>query len=175
MTPTLLAPSLSGPQIRHVRVVGAPHAYGIESVEPIDEGGFLFDVDGLITRHPSRYSIQVDDAAHIDLAPGTPLEEMVVRYPWRFLNHSCEPNAVFRGRTFVALRKIDACEPVTYNYNTTELDMAAPFDCRCGHASCLGYISGFAHLSPAAQTSLAPWLSEYLRRRLDSSLQFAPL
>ena len=173
MTPTSTVAPFAGPQTVRVTVVGAPHAYGVVAVAPIEQGSVLFPVDGIITNGPSRYSIQIDDDLHIDLAPDTTLNEQLVRYPWRFLNHSCEPNAIFRERTFVALRPIDEGESVTYDYNTTELDMAVPFDCRCGRDRCLGRIRGFAHLSFAEQTRLRPWLAGHLRRRLDSALQFA--
>lgn len=173
MVPTSTADPLAGSQTLRVKVVGAPHEHGVVAVVPIEPGGLLFPVDGVITRHPSRYSIQLDEDLHIDLAPDTTLDEQPVRYPWRFLNHSCEPNAAFQGRTFVALRPIAVGEPVTYDYNTTELDMAVPFDCRCGRERCLGRIRGFAHLPLAEQTRLRPWLAAHLRLRLDSALQFA--
>lgn len=156
-----------------VKVVGTPDGYGVVAVEAIEQGGALFPVNGLTTDRPSRYSIQLDDDAHIDLAPGTTLDEQLVSYPWRFLNHSCAPNAAFHERTVVALRHIDAGESVTYDYNTTELDMAVPFDCNCGRDRCLGRIRGFAHLSLDEQTRLRPWLAGHLRRRLDSALQCA--
>ena len=161
------------PRASRVRVVGVPHAYNIVATEDIEEGEALFHVDGATTDRPSRYSIQIDERTHIDFEPGATLEEIIVGCPWRFLNHSCEPNAVLRGRNFVALRAIAAGEDVTYNYNTTESDLAAPFDCRCGHDLCVGRISGFAHLPPVEQTRLRPWLADYLRRRLDSALRSA--
>jgi SET domain len=156
-----------------VHVVGAPHAWAIAAKTRIGEGATLFHVDGKATDRPSRYSIQIGEHAHIDLEPGLTDEHVRTAYPWRFLNHSCEPNAVLRGRDFVALRAIAAGEPVTYDYNTTEYDMAAPFDCHCGRPRCLGRISGFKHLSPAEQARLAPWLADHLRRRLDASARFA--
>ena len=161
-------------QAARVKVVGVPHAYSVVATEPLAEGGLLFSVHGVMKDRASRHSIQIDEGTHVDVEPGVTPEEMQIRYPWRFLNHSCDPNAVLRGRDFVALRTIAAREGVTYNYNTTEFDMAAPFACRCGHDRCLGPISGFAHLPPAEQTRLRPWLADHLRRRLDSTLRSTP-
>ena len=173
MTPTSLGAPFAGPPTLRVRVVGVPHAHGVVAAESVEEGSLLLPVDGVTTRHPSRYSIQIDDDVHVNPRSDASLEELFVRYPWRFLNHSCEPNAVFRLSGFLALRPIEAGETVAFDYNTTELDMAEPFDCRCGRARCRGRISGFAHLPLEEQVRLRPWLAEHLRRRLDSALQFA--
>jgi len=157
----------------HVRVVGPAMARGLCATERVAAGDVLFAVTGITTAMPSRYSIQVGDAEHIDLSPGTPVDEMLVRHPWRFLNHSCSPNAAYRHRTFVALRPIESGESVTYDYDTTEFDMAEPFDCTCGSDACRERVSGFAHLSPMAQEALRPLLADHLRRRLDSALPLA--
>lgn len=168
------APKTDASRPFRLKVVGVAHHYRVVAAEPIPPGRVLFPVDGATTDRPSRYSIQIDDHAHVDVGPGAPDDEMRVRYPWRFVNHSCEPNAVLRGRDFVALRAINAGEHITFNYNTTESDMAEPFDCRCGHDRCVGHIRGFAHLPPAEQARLLPWLADHLRQRLDSALRSAP-
>ena len=153
--------------ISQVAVVGSPDSYGVIALRPIAVGEVLFRVEGVITDRPSRYSVQIDDERHIDLEPGMPLDEIQARYPWRFVDHSCDPNATLDGLEFRALRPIAAGESVTYNYNTTEFDMAAPFSCQCGVETCSGRIRGFAHLPTPAQTRLRPWLAPHLRRRLQ--------
>jgi len=47
-----------------------------------------------------------------------------------------------RERTFRALRDIAPGEEVTFNYLTTESEMAAPFNCICGSANCFEFIQG---------------------------------
>lgn len=171
MIPTSPGTPFPGPSTFRVRVVGVQHAYGIVAAECVQEGSLLFLVDGLIAHHPSRYSVQIDADVHVSPAPDASFEELVVRYPWRFMNHSCEPNAVFRAGTFVALCSIEVGEAVTFDYNTTELDIAEPFDCRCSRDRCRGRVSGFACLPLDEQVRLRPWLAEHLRRRLDSAIQ----
>ena len=150
-----------------VAVVGSPGSYGVIATAPFAAGDVLFRVEGLTTDRPSRYSVQIDDRRHIEVEPDTPLDQLPARYPWRFVNHSCNPSAVLVGSEFLALRAIAVGEAVTYNYNTTELDMAAPFPCHCGAEACSGHISGFAHLTGPEQTRLRPWLAPHLRRRLQ--------
>ena len=166
MQSTATSPDSTQPHVLLVRVVGHAGGYGVVAAQPSAAGDVLLPVNGTVTARPSRYSIQIDDDLHIDLGTDVRFEDTVVRQPWRFLNHSCEPNAAYRARAFVALRSIQAGEAVTYDYDTTELDMAVPFDCRCGSSRCRGRISGFAHLPLDEQLRLRPLLADHLMRRL---------
>ena len=152
-----------------VAVAGDSDAFRVVAVAAVNAGDVLFHVSGIVTDRPSRYSIQIEEHRHIDLAPDTPLETMKVAATWRFLNHSCAPSAFLRGLEVVALHRIEPGDAVTYHYCTTEFEMAAPFECECGHRHCLGMVRGFAHLPHTEQTRLRPWLAEHLRRRLDTS------
>ncbi|MBM3864124.1 MAG: SET domain-containing protein [Verrucomicrobia bacterium] len=66
--------------------------------------------------------------------------------PWntaRLINHSCEPNceAQTEGRRIFihAIRDIRAGEELVYDYGF-DLDHYEDHPCRCGSASCVGYI-----------------------------------
>jgi hypothetical protein len=118
------------------------------ATEAVAAGEAIAYVEGVMVKRPSRYSIQVGVDEHVDGGDLEGLPELLDRRPWRFLNHACVPNAVIRGRSVMAARAIAAMEEVTFDYNTTEYDMAEPFPCRCGSASCVGVVSGFKHLSP---------------------------
>ena len=50
-----------------------------------------------------------------------------------FINHSCNPNAGFRGKvTVVAMKPIKKDEEVTIDYSITEEDPYWKMKCRCG-------------------------------------------
>lgn len=132
-------------------------------------GERLFRLEGLTTAQPSRYSLQVGERLHLDLGPGHSTAEIMERYFWRFMNHSCEPSAEVRGREVLARREIRPEEAVTYNYNTTEWDMAEPFACRCGSPRCLRQIRGFRHLSTAQRAEL-PAVADHLVRLAQGAL-----
>lgn len=126
----------------------------------IAAGETVLNIVGVTATTASRYSVQAGPELHVappELAEDDPAE----RYWWRFLNHSCAPNARLRGLELVALRAIAAGEEITFDYNCTEYDMAEPFVCRCGH--CKGeLIRGFKHLSPAEQCRRTAWAADYL-------------
>jgi hypothetical protein len=124
-----------------------------------EQGDVILVLEGLLSHAPSRYSVQVGADLHVQPAPGIP--EDSVRAAWRFLNHSCRPNASFRGPVLTALEAIAIGQEITFNYNTTEAEMAEPFVCRCGHCSGTT-VSGFRNLSAAERARLGPMVASYL-------------
>ena len=72
--------------------------------------------------------------------------------PWnpaRFLNHSCAPNCEAQQDDenrigIVALRDIGQGEELTFNYGY-DLSEWRDYPCRCGAASCLGFIVAAEH------------------------------
>jgi hypothetical protein len=116
----------------------------------------IFKLGGVVLSHPDRHSLQVGEDRHLHV----PTDKNGVENPdffWRYLNHSCQSNGYVGTAelTFVALRKISKGEECTFNYLTTEFEMAVPFTCRCGAVKCFGLVQGSAHLSPRQKEELA--------------------
>lgn len=130
---------------------------GVFVREAVEAGEVLVGLGHVFVDRPARHTIQIDEFLHQD---GTGETD-------DYFNHSCEPNTYldFQRLQFVALRPLAAGEEISFNYLTSEWDMAAPFTCRCGAASCVGEIRGFLHLTSEQQDALERWISPYLRRR----------
>ena len=124
------------------------------ALRPVAVGQLILRIDGELASLPSRHSVQIDTDVHVAPAAAAAGQHPLDHGYWRYLNHSCDPNATLRGRALLALRDIAANDDVTFDYNPTEWDMAEPFACHCGSAVCLGTIRGFAHLSPAHRARL---------------------
>lgn len=78
------------------------------------------------------------------------------------LNHSCDANLGVVGQVvLVARRPIAAGEEVTFDYDTTELDMP-PFACRCGSPHCRGLIDGTGWRRPEFRTRYAGFLAPHV-------------
>lgn len=108
----------------------------------IAAGTPILRIEGRQTDTPTRHSVQVGAAQHID--PFDLLDD-AARVQWRawmYLNHHCEPNAGLRERLLVALRDITEGEDVTFDYNSTEWELAEPFACTCGSPRCVGVVRG---------------------------------
>ena len=115
-----------------------------------------FKLGGVVSGRHDRYSLQLGRDRHLHV----PSDDDGIESPdyfWRYLNHSCQPNGYINtaGLAFVALREISKGEECTFNYLTTEFEMAVPFTCRCGAVNCFGLIRGYAHLSVAQKEELA--------------------
>jgi len=129
---------------------------------PIAAGTLLFDITGHETPTPTRYSLQVGATLHLDQDCARSEDEVVQRYFWRYMNHHCEPTVGIRDRAAWARRAIRVGEPITFDYNTTERDMAEPFTCHCESTECVGTVRGARHLSSEQRLRVADQLSPWL-------------
>ncbi len=155
----------SHPEHARVGVVRAKGALSVIALSPISAGEAILMIEGRTIALPSMYSVQIGDGLHIELPPDTTGANDLDTRLWQYLNHSCAPNATMVGRSLIALRPIARGDAITFDYNTTEYELASPFVCACG--ACSGrVIRGFKHLSPAEQLSLAPRLAPYLRSKV---------
>jgi hypothetical protein len=136
--------------------------YHLVATEAIQVGERILRIEGEFSAVPSRYSVQVDTDLHVEVPAEASLELVLDRYFWRFLNHSCSPTAILRGRDVIARRRIKPWDEVTFDYDSTEYDMAEPFQCRCGSPQCRGTIRGYRHLSAAQRRRLRPRVAAFL-------------
>jgi hypothetical protein len=110
---------------------------------PADE--IVLKIEGIIKSLPNKYTIQVGTNKHIESCSS---DHADIRSTWRFINHSCKPNCSvdISGMNVIALRNIQTGEEITFDYNTTESEIVAPFLCNCGSQNCIGEIKGFNYL-----------------------------
>ncbi len=153
------------------QVTGGHHH--LVALKAFPSGARILHLDGEVLKHPSRYSLQIGEHSHICPSADKSEEELLTKYYWRYLNHSCEPNVMIRGRDVVAIRPILPMQDITFDYDATEYDMAEPFDCQCHTHSCRKRIRGFKHLETSARERLTAQLSPYLLRHLDVAVASA--
>lgn len=106
--------------LMEVKAIG--NMFGLFSTLPYRKGEVVLTIQGEIMDHPLRTSIQIAENVHVDVAA-----------PAKFINHSCAPNTKVEGRNMVALTNISAADEITFDYQSTEDELSAPFVCRdCG-------------------------------------------
>lgn len=115
------------------------------AVRAIAAGTRLFRIEGRVVALPTRHSLQVAPGVHLDQGDARDEHDLVARFFWRYMDHHCEPSTAIRDREAIALRDIVPGEAITFDYNTTEDDMAEPFACHCGSARCVGLVRGARH------------------------------
>lgn len=134
---------------------------GIFAQEDISENSVIFLLKGTISTQPTKYTIQLGSKRHLAF-PVIRRSTDDLDYCWQYLNHSCEPNGYISTTemTFRALRDIAAGEEITFNYLTTESEMAVPFTCVCGSANCFGVIRGRNFLTASESKRLSRSVGE---------------
>lgn len=117
--------------------------YCLMATKNFEAGAHILRLVGEIVETPSRFSVQIGPDQHMEVPEEAQVEQPLDRYRWRFLNHSCEPNAEFVGLDLVAIRQIKASEQITFDYNSTEYDLSSPFECHCESDNCCGLVRGY--------------------------------
>ncbi|MFN9785894.1 MAG: SET domain-containing protein-lysine N-methyltransferase [Planctomycetia bacterium] len=136
------------------------------AMQAFKAGQVVDTLRGMIKKRPTRYTLQVGWNQHLDVAKDATHERIMSEHPWQFLNHSCEPSVRVQGRDLVAIRAIKAFEELSFDYETTEWDMASPFTCRCG--ACEGrVVRGFRWLSADERVRRLGALAPHLKERLE--------
>lgn len=115
--------------------LGEHHGLGVRARHAFACGAVVHRFAGVVGDEIGQHSLQVDAGRHLS---GT-------RYIG-YLSHGCDPNAALdmTAFTLVARRDIAAGDVVTIDYAETEDRLHRQFACRCGAASCRGWITGRA-------------------------------
>lgn len=61
---------------------------------------------------------------------------------WAPQNHSCEANTAYDGLNVITTKNIQAGEELTLDYGSFLDERMEPFTCKCGAATCRGFITG---------------------------------
>lgn len=135
--------------------------HSVITAQFISKGETILELSGILLSVPTKYTVQIDRDRHLHPFSNQPERENT---SFRYINHSCEPNAFFNipEMKLVAGKDIEPGQEVTYNYNSTEYEMAVPFKCNCGSSRCLQDIRGFRFLTAEQQKEILPYLSPYL-------------
>ena len=94
---------------------------GVYAQADLGEGWIVCDLlaNGKLTLEPTRTSIQVNEALHVEDEIGG------------CINHSCQPSCKVTTFFVIALRDIKKGEEITFDYNQNEDTLANPFECSC--------------------------------------------
>lgn len=99
---------------------------------------------------------------------------MDLEEPGLIFNHSCRPNAVFKGRSdLVAFREIKSGEEICYDYSATvpsENDWVMSIACRCSSKKCRGMIGNWKTIPPEEMKSYfdAGYLQDFIRQDYEA-------
>ena len=88
---------------------------GIVATKDYQENEVIYELNGEILDHPTKYSIEIGENKHIIDKYGI------------YLNHSFNPNIKIDGIKLIALKFIKKNDELSFNYNDNETKMNSPF------------------------------------------------
>jgi uncharacterized protein len=137
---------------------------GIFATEKIKKGGFIQYIAGQRIRKLPKTKEEALSIPNwfglsrqlwIDPGKGT----------FRFLNHSCEPNAAIKGtKTLVALQDIEPGQEITVDYSITDADPLWEMDCLCKTKTCRQKIGAIHTVPPTVFKRHMPFIPRYFQR-----------
>ena len=92
------------------------NAKGLYAAQKYSQGETIFTLTGKIYDHPTRETIYVGNNTHIHDENGA------------FINHSFSPSMYVRLYELVAKVDLEVGDEITFDYNSSELSMANPFE-----------------------------------------------
>jgi SET domain-containing protein len=145
---------------------------GVFALKPIRRGEFIFrSRRGPFIHTKDLRRLSGDEMKHLNEVDKDTFEMMLP--PARFVNHSCEPNAITKGASLFALKRIRKGEEITTDYRLNGL-FSNRWRCYCGSRNCSGWVvSNFFTLPEELQRKYLPYTlnvirEEFRRRRADS-------
>ncbi len=145
--------------------------FAVFASEPIKKGEMLFVMGGYILTIEDENSLRgivadkpIEISDYFSISPRKPSD--IPKMPQHYVNHSCNPNAGFKGQIFlVAMKTIEPGDEIVYDYamvmhSNKNSDSLFEFDCLCGSKQCRGIISE------------NDWKKKDLQKRYDGYFQY---
>ncbi len=140
------------------------HGRGIFADEFIRKGQKIQYINGRKMHHVTKNKKDSKDIEHwIGIGKSTWINTDGT--PFRFINHSCDPNAAIMGtKTLVALKDIYSDQEITIDYSMTDADPHWSIDCTCGTKNCRKVIRAVYSVPEEVFLRHMPYVPRYFQR-----------
>lgn len=145
---------------------------GVFTVEKIKKGdvlsvfgGYVINIDEFenLSETLKKFSYQVSDTLLFG-----PVKEEDIEI-CEYFNHSCCPNAGFKDTiTLVAMRDIEVCEEITFDYATCMTSSILDMECLCGRRECRKRITGEDWKRKDLQERYKEYFVPYIKEKILS-------
>jgi len=138
---------------------------GVFALRDFATGEFIFRRRHERTVHESELSSLTEDE-FMHLCELDWYRYAILAPPGKFLNHSCDPNAMRSGVKVFAWRPIRAGDEILIDYRLNATG-GERWSCLCGSRSCLGYVEagGFFAMTPERQRDYLPYAPVFIKRK----------
>lgn len=128
------------------------------------QGGHVTSINGQgkVSEEIWDFPIQITDEFQIGTKYPHEIEDT------DFINHSCDPNAGWKGQIFlVAMRDIATDEEIRFDYATAVSVPGYGFDCQCGSEVCRGSVTSSDWMIAELQSRYRGWFQYYLQEKIN--------
>lgn len=116
----------------------------IVALVPISKNDVITTFDGTPIEYKETIKLGDKESFALQVAAD---QYVYLNPPYRFFNHSCDPNCgLDPDLNLVAIKDIAASEELTYDYSTTMLEHHWQMKCECGSGLCRKTVKDFITL-----------------------------
>lgn len=139
---------------------------GVFALRNFKKGEFIFrGKKGKVIHKKDIPKLSPEERVHLNEIDYNTYEMM--RAPERFINHSCNPNSIAKGRSAFALRNIRKGEEITADYRISAFDRNR-WRCYCGSKNYKGWcISDFFTIPEKLQKKYLPYTIKVIREEYN--------
>lgn len=140
---------------------------GVFASRDFNKDEFILRIDGEIveTDNPSSFPKEIQNHWFPFDRKGKTHKYFLPASPWKYLNHSCNPNAgIKNNREIVAIRPIKKGEEITFDYAMNNID-EWKMKCKCGSENCRKIISAFNALDDKTKKKYSNYVIDYIREK----------
>ena len=112
------------------------HGRGVFAARRFQPGDVVIDGCREVLSDEAVKALPPEERVFLEVIDG---QNILMRPPARFVNHSCDPNARGTSRHDVAIRVIEAGEEVTVDY-VAEHVTGVSLECNCKSLNCRGWL-----------------------------------
>lgn len=158
---------MSNVYIKKSRIAGN----GIFAKKNIKKGEFLFEVGGRIKRGAYGPDSNQKFQRYLSIWPNSITVGKNIwlnpysSNPWRYINHSCNPNSIRKGKTIIiAFKDIKKDVEITIDYSVTEEDPEWSMKCKREEKLCRKVIKSVQFLPKKVFLKYKSYLPLFLRK-----------
>ena len=144
---------------------------GVFALKDFKKDEFILHIDGKVveTDKPSSYPKEIRDQWFPIGQIGNKRRYVFPKSPWKYLNHSCNPNAgIKNNRDIVAMKSIKKGEEIVFDYamnNHEGIIDRWKMKCECGSKNCRKIIGTFDMLDEKIKEKYLNYVIERIREQ----------
>ena len=138
---------------------------GVFALKDFKKDELILHINGKVieTDDPSSFPKEIQDHWFPFDKNGGKRKYVLPEAPWKYLNHSCNPNAAIKNnKDIVAIRPIKKGDEIVFDYAMNNID-DWKMECKCGSENCRKIISTIDKLDDETKKKYQNYIIDCLK------------